>query len=227
MKNPRVQLSIGLAVLLATVLAPTAYAASTTDRASAVARLESRAADLSRQMIMPPKRGRLFHARMRADVRAIETEVARLRAGGAVDQATLAALTGRAPSVDRDDPTALAKRADARREAMERRLTVGPKMGTLRRQAIREDVSRLDAVIAALESGREVDDAALGELLGVLIADASRSPAERLRDSEVQLATTKRRLLVGPKMGSLQRAQLRDQIEALDAMIDQLERQTR
>ena len=226
MKISRIQLSVGLAILLAAVLASTVHAAST-DRAGAVARLEARADDLSRQMILPPKKGRLFHTKMRADIRAIETEVARLQAGGSVDEARLATLTGQASSVDRDDPSALAKRADARREAMERRLVVGPKMGSLRRQAIREDVSRLDAAIAALESGRDVDDEVLSDLLGVMIADASRSPEERLQDSEVQLAAMKRRLIAGPKMGTLQRAQLRDEIEALDAMIDQLERQTR
>jgi hypothetical protein len=190
----------------------------------AIARLESRADSLRRAIILPPKNGQVMHAKLRGALREIDREIARIEGGGAVDADRLAALTSGAQDA-RLDEDALARRAEAKQEAMERRLTAGPKLGVAGRQAVREDLDRLDRVIASLESGRDVDADDLSEVLGLMIADASRSPGERLEESEMRLAAMKRKLSTGPKLGSLGRDRVRAEIEALDAMIDRLEAQ--
>lgn len=188
----------------------------------AIARLESRVDGLKREILLPPKKGAATLSKLRNRVRAINEEIAHLRSGGEVDAERIADLTGSERGV-RLDPEEIARRAAARQEAMERKLLAGPKVGALHRQAIRQDLDRLDGVIASLESGREVDPDVLGDLLGMMIADAAKSPEDRLRDSQVQLATSKRRRVSGPKLGMATRAKLHEEIEELDALIERLE----
>jgi hypothetical protein len=212
----------GLGLALAMIIGLSTVAQARVEADEAIARLESRAETLQRERVGSPKKGQVQHARLREQLREITGEIARIESGGAVDAERLARLTGAGGSEQLDDE-ALARRAVARQEAMERRLTTGPKLGVLGRQAAREDLERLDRVIAALESGRDVDPDELSDALGMMIADASRSPQERRRESEMRLAAMKRKLTAGPKLGSLGRERVQAEIEALDAMIDRLE----
>lgn len=194
---------------------------------AAITRLESRADSLRDQMLGGPKKGAIVNSRLKAQLRAIHAEIDRLEGGAPIEEAQLAALLRPNAEYGREDrrPDDLARRADARQEAMERKLSSGPKLGAMQRVAIRQDLARLDDLIADLESGRDVAPEALAELLGVMIADSRRSPEERLRETEMQLAAMERKLSSGPKLGGMQRAQVRQEIRALDAMIERLERQ--
>ena len=78
-------------------------------------------------------------------------------------------------------------------------------------------------MIAALESGRDVDPDLLGEAVGMMIADAQKTPEQRLQDRRVELAALERKLGPGPKRGVVTRDKIRDEIEALEAMIESLE----
>lgn len=215
--------AIGIAVFLVIGLGlPVQALAGKAD--GAISRLEARADSLKREMMRPPKKGAATISRMRREVSSIRDEIARLEAGGGVDTKRLATLTGARQDL-RNDPEAMTRRAEAKRQAKERKLLGGPKLGSLGREAIREDLERIDNMIAALESGREVDVAALNEYLGIVIADADRDPADRLRETEARIAALERKLVGGPKLGSLGRAKVQDEIETLTARAERLERE--
>lgn len=197
--------------------------ASRQDVDGAVARLENHADSLRRDLILPPKKGHAVKADLRAQIRSAEQEIARLEEGGELDRERIAALLGE-PLETQSLAERVAQRADRRQEVLERRLRPGgPKLGRLGRLAVQRDLEQLDGLIAALESGREVDPARIDELLGVMIADARKSPAERLREGEIRLATLERKLAVGPKLGARGRQQLEEEIEQLDRLIERLE----
>lgn len=190
----------------------------------AIARLESHVGELRRELIRPPKEGPADRAAIRSQIRAINTEVARLESGQPVDASRLASLTDQQDTGAASSPQAVAKRAAMRQEVLERRLRPGgPKLGTLGRKAVQQDLEQLDIAIAALESGAEIDPAQLDALLGTMIADANKRPIDRLEESEMRLATLKRKLLTGPKLGIRGRAEVREEIEALDQLIERLE----
>jgi len=213
-------------VILTTIgLALPIQAGASRQATEAIARLEGHAGDLHRELITTPKEGSADRAAIRSQIRAIRTEVARLESGQPVNAERVASLTDQ-PSEAQSGPQALAKRAARRQEVLERRLRAGgPKLGSLGRKAVQQDLEQLDIVIAALESGEEVDPASLDALLGMMIADANKRPATRLRESEVRLATLKRKLITGPKLGIRGRAEVREEIEALDQLIERLEAQ--
>ncbi len=188
----------------------------------AISQLESRADGIRNEVRRPEKKGVATISKLRNQVRVIKAEIAHLEAGGEVDEQRIAALLGGGQSA-RLTPVELAQRAASQQAVNERRLAVGPKIGARHRQAINEDLERLDALIVALESGQEADADALGDLLGIMIADSSKSPEDRLRSSQVKLATMKRKLGAGPKLGMATRAAIRDEIEALDSVIERLE----
>ncbi len=220
-------LTTGLATLVALGLSLPANAA--TDREQAIAQLEARAAQLEtradrlqRAIRLPPKRGRLPLAQLRSRSGAIDAEIARLEAGGVVDATRLATLLRADPPAP-TSPEAIARRGSAKRETLRRTIATGPKVGALYRQAVRKDLRRLDRLIAELESGTDLASAELSDLLGIAIAEARMSPEQRLRESELRLASMERRLGGGPKLGVLRRAAIRQEIDALDALIDQLE----
>lgn len=213
-----------LALLGASALVGSATGAERSPTDEAVARLESHADSLRRQILLPPKEGQVVHAKLRAQLRSIGQEVARLESGGSVDESRLAALTGSRRAANLRDRQVLANRVERRQEALERRLRpAGPKLGSLGRQAVRQDLDQIDEVIAALESGEELDPNVLDDVLGTMIAAAYERPEDRIREGEVRLAALKRKLRTGPKLGSLGRERVRKEIEALDALIDRLE----
>ena len=214
----------GMVAIAAIGLVLPMQAGASRSSTDAIARLESHAGELRRELIRPPKEGPADRAEIRSQIRAIRTEVARLESGQPVDASRLASLTDQPDAGVATSPAALAKRAAKRQEALERRLRPGgPKLGSLGRKAVRQDLEQLDIVIAALESGEEVDPEQLDALLGMLIADASKRPIDRLQESEMRLATLKRKLLTGPKLGIRGRAEVREEIEALDRLIERLE----
>ncbi|GEM_PF-3662271 len=215
---PRINrgLAAGIAVTVAFVVAtPTLSAAS--DEEGAISRLEARATDLSERIHHTPiKGGTSTRAKLHEQLRAVEREIILLERGGSIDADRLATLMGDR-HVGADQPSLL-ERVSARRTSIERRLVVGPKMGMHARETMREELDRLDGVIAALESGETVEVATLNAALGSRFAGARRSPSQSLHEHQVRLASL-RRHLTGHKMGVVERGRVRDEIGDLEATI--------
>lgn len=224
MNRPSIVALIGSLALVTTSVAT----AATPERDEAIARLESRADVLAQQRLMSPKPGQARLHGQQAQEDAVRAELQRLRAGGAVDHERLADLTGGAAhAVDSGDSAALVRQARERQEVLERRLSTGPKIGSLEREHARSDVEELDALIADLEGGRQVDADRVAGLIHAPVAREPMTAAERRHEGEVELATARRRLVAGPKLGSAERARLHEEIAQLEAMIDQLEGEQR
>ncbi len=202
--------------LLAMLAAPASFAV---DADLALTRLQAKEDNVSRALISPPKKGPATLDRLRTLRDAVRAEQARIQRGGAVDLDRLAELTDQ-PRPEPTGPAALARRAETRVEVLKRRTGPGRKVGLAMREAMREDIDALDTMISALESGRDIDEAALDEMLDLVIARAPLSPAERLAQDKSRLATLKRRLVSGPKIGVARRDALQDEIEALEEDID-------
>ena len=194
---------------------------SATEHSAAIAQLEARADRLTRELVLPPKKGIAHRSEIQNQRRAIHEEIERLADGGTLDASRVASLLGQESRAD--DPESLANLAEGRQEALERRLLTGPRMGVATKSQLRREIDDLDGMIAALERGEDVDSRRINDLLGMMIARAPLTAEERLRDRKYQLATLERRLGAGRKHGVVTRAKIRDEIEKLDAMIDRLE----
>ena len=193
------------------------------DRPLVEASLEQRASELRALLLASPKLGMARSAQIRADIQSIDEMLARLDAGETPNGVELAAVLGR-PWLGDESVAAAPDLIEARQQALERRLRLAPKLGARERVAIRAQLDELDALIAALERGEDVELARLDRLLGRATPEVASTPEEIRADLEVRRASMTRRLEVGPKLGILERKRVRQEIEALDAMIEQLER---
>lgn len=195
-----------------------------TDRDAALTRLESRADALRRRIGPGPiKTGALEKQQLRAELRDIRRMMDQIAAGAEPEPERIARLIDEQPVRDPLDAQRISARADQRQEIQRRRLMTGPKIGALERARIRSDLNELDQLIADLESGREVDVARIDRLLDVRRPPEPMTAEERLRSLEIQRATLKRSIFGGPKIGIVQRSRIQDEIEAIDAMIENLE----
>jgi hypothetical protein len=216
---------IGLVVGLLTLSTGALANASSLDRTSAIAQLESREDQLTRELVMPPKKGVAQRSEIRSQRSAVQDEIERLAAGASPDASRMASLMDESVTPDADDSRALANLASSRQKAFERKLVAGPKIGLARESQIRREINDLDSMIAALERGEDVDIARMNDALGMMIARAPLTPEQRLQESKYELASLKRKLLAGPRIGAVTRGKIRDEIEMLDTMIEQLESQ--
>lgn len=194
------------------------------DRDAALTRLESRADALRRKIGPGPvKIGALERQQLRAELREVRGVMDQLAAGADPEPERIARLTGEQPVRDALDAQLISTRADQRQEIQQRRLMTGPKIGALERARIRSDLNELDQLIADLESGREIEVARIDRLLDVRRPPEPMTAEERRRSLEIERATLKRSVLAGPKIGIVERSRIRDEIEAIDAMIENLE----
>ncbi len=202
-----------------------AYASSPfADRDAALSRLESRADELRRRIGPGPvKIGALERHQLRNELREIQGVMSQLAAGADPEPERIARLIDEQPVRDPLDAQLISARADQRQEIQQRRLRTGPKIGALERARIRSDLNELDQLIADLESGRDVEVARIDQLLDVRRPPEPLTAEERMRSLEIERATLKRRVGAGPKRGILERSRIRDEIEAIDAMIENLE----
>jgi len=194
------------------------------DRDAALTRLESRADTLRRKIGPGPvKIGALEKQQLRAELREIRGVMDRLAAGADPDPERVARLVNEQPVRDLRDTQLVSARADQRKEIQERRLMIGPKIGALERARIRSDLNELNGLIADLESGRDVEIARLDRLLDVRRPPEPQTAEERLRSLGIERARLKRSVVSGPKRGILERSRVREEIDAIDAMIENLE----
>jgi len=194
------------------------------DRDAALTRLESRADTLRRKIGPGPvKIGALEKQQLRAELREIRGVMDRLAAGADPDPERVARLVNEQPVRDLRDTQLVSARADQRKEIQERRLMIGPKIGALERVRIRSDLNELNGLIADLESGRDVEIARLDRLLDVRRPPEPQTAEERLRSLGIERASLKRSVVSGPKRGILERSRVREEIDAIDAMIENLE----
>lgn len=193
------------------------------DRSLVETSLEQRANELRRQLLLSPKLGMAREARIRGDLQEIDTLLVRLDAGETPNAVELAAVLGRPWGGDgvstSTSPDALA----TRQEELERRLKLAPKLGARERVAIRQQIHELDELIAALERGEDVELARLDRLLGRSTPQVASTPEEIRGDLEVRRASMTQRLETAPKLGIMERNRIREEIKALDAMIESLE----
>ncbi|MHA7837285.1 MAG: hypothetical protein ACX98W_07485 [bacterium] len=194
------------------------------DREVALARLDSRVDVLRREIGPGPRVGAVKKSRVRKEIREIRSVMQDLEAGARPDPQQIARLLDVQLAPERLSPEQLAERADQRRAVKERRLIAGPRIGALQRSRIRSELAKLDDIIADLEAGREIELARVDDLLGVRAPRRPLTPAEKLRSLEIQRATLKRKIGPGPRIGMVERTRIRDEIEAVDAMISELER---
>lgn len=226
MKSTTLFFSILLAILLgvssASASAPNAKS-PLADRDAAISRLEARADQLRREIGPGPRQGALKKARIRSEIREISSVVDRLETGEQVKTQKIARLLGEQPEPDRTSTEFIANRAEQRKEIKRRRLVAGPRIGAVERSEIRSDLAKLDRLIAELEAGRDIELARVDELLNVRTPRGPLTPEERMRSLEIELATMKRKIGPGPRIGMVERTRIRDRIEEIDAMIEHLE----
>ncbi|MEZ4331878.1 MAG: hypothetical protein R3F35_08985 [Myxococcota bacterium] len=216
---------IAVTVLLLLVTGAPLVSASqsrASDRPLIEASLEQRAGALRAQLLLSPKLGMARSAQIRGDLQTLDRLLARLDAGETPSGVELAAALGR-PWMGEGSVSASPGLLQARQEALERRLALAPKLGARERVAIRAQIDELDELIAALERGEDVELARLDRLLGRSTPEVASTPVEIRNDLEVRRARMTRRLEAGPKLGILERERIRQEIEALDAMIEHLE----
>lgn len=195
-----------------------------TDRDAALTRLESRADALRRKIGPGPiKIGALERQQLRTELRQVQGVMEQLAAGADPEPERIARLVDEQPVRRPLDAQLISKRADQRQEIQQRRLMTGPKIGALERARIRSDLNALDRLIADLESGREVNVARIDRLLDVRRPPEPMTAEDRLRSLEIQRSTLKRSVVAGPKIGIVERSRIQDEIEAIDAMIANLE----
>lgn len=200
---------------------------STEDRSDTIARLEAQANRIERQSSTALKIGALRRSELSQSSRETRDEIDRLAAGGAVDSERVDQLLPSRPLDSTMDRESLTTTATRKRDALARKAGTNFKVGHSERTRIRNDVASLDSMIAALESGRDVDDAELASLLGGMNSRAPLTAEEQLNESRVELASRKRQLADRKKIGSVRRNEIRSEIEALDSMIGQLEAASR
>jgi len=212
-----------LALLTALGLAAPALASDRApDRRTALARLDSAAEEVRSEMNRGPRIGALERHELRRQLSSIDSERDRLAAGGSVDAQQLAALTGRLEPADRTSKAVIADRAESRQEVTERRLRgVGPRLGVMERLKLRDDLDSLEALIADLESGQEIDLARVDRVIGLMAMDVPQTPEERREALGMKRATYERQL--NGKQGAMQRLEIRDEIDRIDRLMRELE----
>lgn len=193
------------------------------DRLLVETSLQQRADELRRQLLVAPKLGVAREARIRGDIQAIDTLLARLDAGETPSAVELAAVLGRPWAGDGAAASTSSEALAVRQEELERRLKLAPKLGARERVAIRQQIGELDELIAALERGEDVELARLDALLGRATPQIASTPEEIREDLKVRKASMRQRLDTAPKLGIMERERIRQEIDALDAMIEDLE----
>lgn len=207
-----------ICVVFTLLLPPLAASGSPSE--GIAARLDARAEHLQSQLVSGRKLGAVQRQRLRSELREVNALSERIAAGERPDSSAVAEVLARPGDEKRDrDELAL-----TRREVLERRLDVGPKIGAMERIRIRDELQELDRMIADLEAGRSVDVARLDDLLGRSTPAAPpRTPEEKRRALEIERASLEREMRPSPKKGALERSRIRAEIDMLDRMISDLE----
>jgi hypothetical protein len=194
------------------------------DRQASIAKLEASADELAHSLDSGPRVGALDRHEARQQLQSISEERERLSAGGTVDRGRIASLTGEATSVDPTDPTVVSERLSERQAVVDRRVHgMGPRMGAIERAELREDLSDLDALIADVEQGRDVDLDRVDRVIGLMQLDEASTARDRRDALEIQRASDVRQ--IHTKVGAMQRVRIRQEIDEIDRTIQRLETQ--
>jgi hypothetical protein len=212
-----------LAILAAFgVAAPALAADRAPDRKTALARLDSAADEVRAEMNRGPRIGARERHDLRRQLASIGSERDRLAAGGSVDAQELASLTGDFERTDRTSKAVISNRVRSRQAVTERRLgLVGPRLGAMERIKLRDDLDSLEALIADLESGKEIDLARVDRVIGLMAMDVPQTPEQRREALGMKRATYERRL--NGKQGAAQRLEIREEIDRIDRLMQELE----
>jgi hypothetical protein len=218
-----------MSILTAAALCVGATAASAAsaapDRQKSMAKLDASAGELQRSLSAGPRVGALERHETRRQLAQIRREHDRLAHGGSVEPDRLAALTGAPSSWDLSSCPFVTERLNDRRDVVERRVHgMSPRMGAIERAELREDLADLDALIADVENGRQIDLDRVDRVIGLMQLDASSTPQDRLEVLEIQRASDLRQL--HSKVGAMQRMRIRQEIEDIDRSIQRIEMET-
>jgi hypothetical protein len=134
---------------------------------------------------------------------------------------SVSAASAESPLTDRD---AALSRLDSRAEVLRRKIGPGPvKIGALEKQQLRAELREIRGVMEQLAAGADPEPERIARLID---EQAVRDPLD------AQLISTRadqrqeiqqRRLIVGPKIGALERARIRSDLNELDQLIADLE----
>ena len=204
-------MTISLTALIAVGFAGTGTGMDRSQEARLVEHLESRADLLESRLMRPYRMGALERSSIRGQLAEIEAAVASLESGGALASTTVSRLLGRSWTTEDRGAEAIVQELRARSEIMAARLTAPRKLGMMERLRLREEIDRLETRVARIESGE-------------VVAETRRVRPESA-GLEIRRARMERRLGPARKIGMAERVRIRQEIEALDALISELERE--
>lgn len=154
-ENRLTRLHAGDPQLLEQLVEPSQPSLAASDStASAQARAASYRESIERQLRGGRKLGALKRDRLREELDAINGLIADLESGKSISLARIDTVIGRMLARGPLTKTDLRERWEIKRASLERSLVTGRKEGVLERQRIRDELERVDAIIAALEKSR-------------------------------------------------------------------------
>jgi len=121
------------------------------------------------------------------------------------------------------DREAALSRLESRAEALQRKIGPGPKIGALKKRQLRDELREIRGVMDQLAAGADPEPERIARLIDEQPVrdplDAQLISARADQRQEIQ----QRRLMTGPKLGALERARIRSDLNELDQLIADLE----